>query len=226
MKSMLSLLASKNTVEQLQRFCENANDGARLAKSTAQGNILEIEKLKVNANAQINMVNEKIDSLNDIKRQVDMNAVKSSHLENRIEQAFLNGMLKRPIYLDKSHGIKSNNTSSLVNGDERLLSNCTDLILQLNNSLISRIDDLALEVQYVRERAERIANSLRNISTISRNQIIGPSSENDLEQEQSNHGSERNLVSWDMKAEVDNILESLDKLRFSLRGRYIGFDFL
>ena len=79
----------------------------------------DIEKLKVSVNTRINMMNQRIGALDIVKSEVKINAYKTTHLENRVEQILLMGILKDPSENEKviipDQLIRNNTSNELQN---------------------------------------------------------------------------------------------------------------
>ena len=92
----------------------------------------DIEKLKVNVNTRINMIDLKFDALDDVKSEVKLNGYKTTNLENRIEQILLMSILKESSENEKS--ITPDQFTKNSTSNETLNKSCTEhsrLILQL-----------------------------------------------------------------------------------------------
>ena len=194
----------------LQLFCENTNTKANLVSSSTQALDIKLEKFKVDSNARFNTADEKIYALMDIKTQVKMNTLKHDNLENRLEQLLLTGILKSSNADDTSVTSSLNHTENT----ERIIS---DLTKSLNDTLFARINELNIELQVLREKIQQNSNQLHNLSKNARNDIIRSSFDIPLEKYRSNRRSNSSIGNGEMYAIVEDIKDSLDKLRFGRR---------
>ena len=207
--------------DNIQQMCENANVIATLAKTKTHDKDLELEKLKVNTNTQLTMVNQKLDNLNNIKTQVRINALKNTNLENRFEQILLTGILRNSKNIENAVSPKMNLTVDTGN-NVQLQSNFnnSNLILSLNNTLISRIDEIGMELQDFRDKIQQNSNQLQNLSTKLRARRVTSSFDTSLDMGPSIQRKNTRIVPEDMQGIIEDIKDSLNKLRFGRRCEY------
>ena len=176
----------------------------------------DIEKLKVSVNTRINIMNQKFGALDNVKSEVKINAYKTTHLENRLEQILLTGILRgsneNENLMIPDHSAKNSTSNETQN------KSCTEnsrLILQLNETLVKRVDDIDLQMQSMHQKIEKNANQLNSIPTCSRPLING-----EIKNEQPDLTNITGGDTIDMLAIVNDMRDSLDKLRFGRRGKF------
>ena len=181
----------------------------------------DVEKLKVSVNTQINMMNQKFDALDYVRSEVKINAYKTTNLENRLEQMMIMGILKGSSENEKlmiPDQFSKNSTSN-----ETQNKSCYEnsrLILQLNSSLVKRVDEIDLQMQDMNQKIEKNSNELSNIPSSSRVDIVKPFIKSEIKKEQPYLSNITGEDTIDMLAIIDDIRDSLDKLRFGRRGKY------
>ena len=194
----------------LQLFCKNANNKANMASSSTEALDIKLEKFKVDSNARFNTADERIYDLTDVKTQVKINTLKHNNLENRLEKLLLTGILKS----SNAEYNSVTSSSNLTENEERITS---DLTKSLNNTLFARINELNIELQDIREKIQQNSNQLHNLSKNSRNDIIRSSFNIPLENYTSNRKSNSSIGNSEMYTIVEDIKDSLNKLRFGRR---------
>ena len=181
----------------------------------------DVEKLKVSVNTQINMMNQKFDALDYVRSEVKINAYKTTNLENRLEQMIIMGILKGSSENEKlmiPDQFSKNSTSNET--QNKSCSENSRLILQLNSSLVKRVDEIDLQMQDMHQKIEKNSNELSNIPSSSRVDIVKPFIKSEIKKEQPYLSNITGEDTIDMLAIIDDIRDSLDKLRFGRGGKY------
>ena len=181
----------------------------------------DIEKLKVSVNTRINIMSQKIDALDNVKSEVKINAYKTTNLENRLEQILLMGILKGSNQNEKviiPDQLTKNSTSN--EPQNKSSSENSRLILLLNSTLVKRVDELDLQMQDMHQKIEKNSNLLSNISRSSRVENIKPFIKSEIKNQQPCLTNNTGGDTIEMLSIVNNIRDSIDKLRFGRRGKY------
>ena len=182
----------------------------------------DVEKLKVSVNTQINMMNQKFGALDNVKSEVKINDYKTRHLENRVEQILLMGIFKGPSENEKvmiPDQLMQNSTSNEL--QNKSCSENSRLILLLNSTLVRRVDEIDLQMQDMYQMLENNSYKLSNIPTGPRPEIIKTFDKSENKNKQPDFTNITGGDTIDMLALVNEMRDSLDKLRFGRRGKYL-----
>ena len=202
----------KDTQEKISDYKGAREDLQKRANS-------EMEKLKVNMNAQLSIANKNFEDFNDAKNEIKINDYKITSLENRIEQILLTGILRSSSEHKQTISTALNKGDNLNNSPNNSCTQNHGLILQLNDTLISRVDEMALEMQDMHQKIQQNSNQLNHISTNSKAKPMNSLSNGSFESEHpSNQTNERKLI-MDVQLMVNDMRDSLNKLRFGRRGK-------